>query len=106
MSNFHPSTSTSTSTSTATSSTNFQQIFNNALKEYEKRTKNDLLAHPLAAELQICNSPSEILAVLSKQVHAPSSDDRWTKWLDPTVNVLHTLSDTLGEGVSLVSLML
>jgi hypothetical protein len=107
MSNSHPSTSTSTSTSTATSSTNFQLIFNNALKEYEKRTKNDLLAHPLAAELQDCNSPSAILAVLHQQVQgldqSPSSDDRWTKWLDPTVNVLHTLSDTLAEGVSLVS---
>ena len=101
MSNSHPS----TSTSTATSSTNFQLIFNNALKEYERRTKNDLLAHPLAAELQDCNSPSAILAVLHQQVQglqSPSSDDRWTKWLDPTVNVLHTLSDTLGQGVSLV----
>jgi hypothetical protein len=105
MSNSHPS--TSTSTSTTTSSTNFQLIFNNALKEYERRTKNDLLAHPLAAELQDCNSPGEILSVLHQQVQeldqSPSSDDRWTKWLDPTVNVLHTLSDTLAEGVSLVS---
>jgi hypothetical protein len=25
-----------------------------------------------------------------------------TKWLDPTVKVLYTLSETLGEGVSLV----
>ena len=94
-------------TATATSSSNFQLIFNNALKAYEKRTKNDLLAHPLAAELQNCNSPETILAVLHRQVQgldpSPSGDDRWTKWLDPTVNVLHTLSDTLGEGVSLVS---
>ena len=91
----------------ATSSTNFQLIFNNALKAYEIRTKKDLLAHPLAVELQKCNSPSAILAVLHKQVQgldrSRSSDDRWTKWLDPTVNVLHTLSKTLGEGVSLVS---
>jgi hypothetical protein len=103
MSNSHPS----TSTSTATPSTNFQLIFNNALKEYERRTKKDLLAHPLAAQLQDCNSPSAILTVLRQQVpgldQSSSNDDRWTKWLDPTVNVLHTLSDTLGEGVSLVS---
>jgi hypothetical protein len=101
MSDSHP-----TAIATATSS-NFQLIFNNALKAYERRTKNDLLAHPLAAELQNCNSPSAILAVLHKQVQgldqSRSSDDRWTKWLDPTVNVLHTLSETLGEGVSLVS---
>ena len=93
---------------TATSSSNFQLIFNNALKAYEGRTKKDLLAHPLAAELQNCNSPSAILAVLHQQVQgldqSSSSGERWTKWLDPTVNVLHTLSNTLGEGVSLVSI--
>jgi hypothetical protein len=92
---------------TATSSSNFQLIFNNALKAYEKRTRKDLLAHPLATELQTCNSPSAILAVLHRQVQghdqSRSSDDRWTKWLDPTANVLYTLSETLGEGVSLVS---
>jgi hypothetical protein len=49
MSHYHP---------TASSSSNFQLIINNALKAYEKRTKEDLLAHPLAAQLQACNSPS------------------------------------------------
>ena len=95
-------------TATTSSSSNFELIFNNALKAYEKRTKNDLLAHPLAAELQDCNSPSKILAILHQQVQglgqSLSSDDRWTKWLDPTVNVLCMLSNTLGEGVSLVGL--
>ena len=101
MSNSHPDT-------TASSSSNFQRIFNSALKAYEKNTKNDLLVHPLAAELQDCNSPSKILAVLHQQVQgldqSLSSDDRWTKWLDPTVNVLYMLSGTLGEGTGLVSL--
>jgi hypothetical protein len=32
--------------------------------------------------------------------------DRWTKWLGPTVNVICTLSDGLGEGVGLVILRL
>jgi len=99
MSHSHPT--------TATSSSNFQLIFNNALKAYEKRTRKDLLAHSLAAELQTCNSPSAILAILHRQVQgldqSQSSDDRWTKWLNPTVDVLYTLSGTLGEGVSLVS---
>jgi len=93
---------------TASSSSTFQLVFNNALKAYEKRTKKNLLAHPLAAELQKCNSPGTILSVLHQQVQGldrlQSSDDRWTKWLDPTVNVLHTLSETLGEGISLVCL--
>jgi hypothetical protein len=88
------------------SSPNFQLIFNNALRVYENRTKNDLLAHPLAAQLQACQSPSSILAILRQQVHehdrSQSHDERLTKWLDPTVNVLYAFSATLGEGVGLV----
>jgi hypothetical protein len=91
---------------TSTSSSNFQVIFNNALKAYERRTKKDLLAHPLAAQLQACDSHSSILIVLQQQVQelnqSQSSDERLTKWLDPTVKVLYTFSETLREGVSLV----
>jgi hypothetical protein len=101
MSNSHPIT-------TASSSSNFELIFNNALDAYKKRTKKDLPAHPLIAKFQSCNSPSEVLAVLHRQAQgldqSMSSDDRWSKWLDPTVNVLYMLSETLGEGISLVRL--
>ena len=87
---------------------NFQLILSNALKVYEKQTKNDLLAHPLAAQLQACNSPADILSILQQQVQgldqSRTSNDRWTKCLDPTVSVLYSLSETLGEGVALVSL--
>jgi len=92
----------------AASSPNFQLIINNALKAYEKRTKKDILAHPLASQIQAYNSPGAILAVLHQQAQgldqSESSDDRWTKWLDPIVNVLYALSATLGEGVDLVSI--
>ena len=90
------------------SSPNFQLIFNNALKAYEKRTRSDLLAHPLAAQLQDCDTPSEILAVIHQQVeglhHFQSADERLTRSLNPTVNVLFAFSGALGEGVGLVSL--
>ena len=99
----HPMASSSSS-----SSSNFQLIINNALDTYKKRTKNDLRAHPLASKLESCNTPSAILAVLQQQIQgldqSRSSDDRWTRWLDPTVNVLFALSATLGEGVGLVCL--
>jgi hypothetical protein len=89
------------------SSNNFQLIINNALKAYEKRTKKDLFAHPLASRLQACDSPGAILAILQQQIQGQdqsrSGDDRWTKWLDPTVNILYALSATLGEGAGLVS---
>jgi hypothetical protein len=88
---------------TTSSSPNFQLIFNNALKSYEKSTNSDLLAHPLVAQLQDCNSPSAIVALIHQQVQGlQRDDDRLTKWLDPTVRVLHAFSETLGEGVSLV----
>ena len=88
-----------------TASSNFQLIINNALDNYKKCTKSDLISHPLTAQLQSCNSPSDILAVLHQQVHeldSRSTDERWSKWLDPTVNVIYVLSSTLAAGVSLV----
>jgi hypothetical protein len=89
--------------STDAPSSNVELIINNALKSYEKRTKNNLLAHPLAAQLQTCSSPDAILAILQEQVQgldqSRSGDGRWTKWLDPTVNVLFAFSTTLGAGV-------
>ena len=99
--------SSSTSQVPATSfSSSFQLIFNTALKDYEKKTKRDLLANPLVSQLQACDSPASILAVLQGQVEdmdtAQKSDERLTKWLSPTVNVLLTFSATIGGGVSLV----
>jgi hypothetical protein len=92
---------------TSTSS-NFQLILDNALKAYKKRTKKDLLKHPLADRLQACDSPSSILTVLQEQVQeldeSQRSNERLTKWLDPTVNVLHAFSETLGESIGLVSI--
>ena len=94
---------------TVSSSLNFQLIINNALDEYKKRTKNDLLMHPLAAQLQSCNSPGAILAILQQQVRgldqSRSSDERWSRYLDPTVNVLYTLNEIIGAGVGLVRLI-
>ncbi|KAH8988131.1 hypothetical protein EDB86DRAFT_2057744 [Lactarius hatsudake] len=85
---------------------NFQSIFHASLKAYEKQTKKDLLSHPLAARLQSCNSSAAILAVLQEQVQefeqSRSVDERLTKWLGPTVNVLYAFSATLGEGIGLV----
>ncbi|KAN0127958.1 hypothetical protein V8E53_014212 [Lactarius tabidus] len=80
--------STSTSTSASTSSSNFRSIFKASLKAYEKKTKTDLLTHPLAAQLKACNSPGDILTVL--------------QWLNPTINVLYSFSATIGAGVGLV----
>lgn len=93
---------------TDSSPSNLQEVFDNALQAYEKQTKIDLLALPLAAQLQSCKSPSAILALLREQVHGQDqprdSDERWIKWLYPVVDVLNTLSMALGERISLVCL--
>jgi hypothetical protein len=101
MSHTHP-------TAASSSSPNFQLIINNALDTYKKRTRRDLRTHPLAVQLQTCGSPTAILDVLQEQVQAldqsRGTDERWTKWLDPTINVMYTFSNILGAGVSLVCL--
>ena len=95
------------SASTSIPSSNFQLIFYAAIKAYEKKTKKDLLAHPLAAQLQACNSPSDILAVLQDKLNEFDqlriADERLSQWLNPTINVLYSFSATLGTGVGLVS---
>ena len=103
MSQTHPTTASSSS-----SSSDLQLMINTALNKYKKRTKKDLREHPLAAQLQSCDSPSAIILVLQQQLQGLdqswSADERWTKWMDPTVNVLYTFSSVLGSGVSMVCL--
>ncbi|KAF8260552.1 hypothetical protein EI94DRAFT_889486 [Lactarius quietus] len=89
--------------STSTSSPNFETIFTAALEEYKKQTKKDIASHPLAAELNSCDSPNAVLTVLQTQVQtfgpSESANERWTKLLDPTVTVLYTFSTFLNNAV-------
>lgn len=104
MSQTHPNASSSSSSSSA----NLQLVLNAALEAYEKKTKYKLLTHPLAAQLQSCESSTAILSVLQDIVQQfdrrRSSDERLTSWLNPMVNVLYAFSSTLGQGAGLVSL--
>ena len=91
MSDTHPPVASSSSSS------NFQTLFNNALDTYKERTKKDLRDHPLAKQLQDCQSPDAVLVVLKQQLDlSQSTDERWTKWLDPTIHVLLTFSQAVG----------
>ena len=94
--------------SASSSSSNFQSVLNAALEAYEKKTKSKLLIHPLAAQLQSCDSPSAIVSILQGLIQQfdrrRRSDERLTDWLNPTINVLYAFSSTLGQGVGLVSL--
>ena len=73
------------------------------MKEYKKKTKEDLLEHPLMIQLQTCNSPADIMAILQQFEQWTSGDDELTKLLTSTVNVLYAFSRFFGEGIGLVS---
>ena len=91
----------------AASTFDFRTIFVAALEKYREKTKTDLLTHPLASQLQSCNSSSDILAVLHDKVnefeHSRSRNEKLSNWLNPTINVLYAFSATLGQGIGLVS---
>jgi hypothetical protein len=94
--------------SDASSSSSFQSIFNAALEEYEKKTESKLLTHPLAVQIQSCDSPTAILSVLEGLIqqfdHRRRSDQRLANWLNPTINVLYAFSASISQGIGLVSL--
>jgi hypothetical protein len=96
----------SSTPSASTSRSNLDSIFNSALQAYKKKTGNDITSHPLANELQSCDSLDPILTVLRRQIpsldKSQSDHEGFTKYLKPTVNVLYTFSTVLGEGVGLV----
>jgi hypothetical protein len=94
---------------TATSSNlYYQSIFDNALEAYKKKTNQDLRTHPLLSKLESCHSPDAVLSVLREQIpgfgQSGNTDERFTKWLNPTVNVLYTFSAAIGGGIGLVYL--
>jgi hypothetical protein len=90
----------------STSSINFSTVIAAALEEYKKKTKKDIASHPLAAELKSCQSTDAILAILRAQVQvfdkSQAADEKLTKWLDPTVNVLNAFSAIIGDAAGLV----
>jgi len=98
--------SSSTPGKTSTPSSGFKSIFDAALSEYKKKTGKELLDHPLATEVQRCDSVDAILAIFQGQAEAfqqfRDGDQRLMKWISPVVDVLYTFSDTLGGIAGLV----
>ncbi|KAI9509003.1 hypothetical protein F5148DRAFT_1350100 [Russula earlei] len=90
----------------AASHLNYQTIFNDALESYKEKTGKDLTLDPLFRKLKACHSPGDIIAILREQGPGPSqprgSGNKWTNWLNPTVNVLSAFSATVAGGVGMV----
>jgi hypothetical protein len=86
----------------------FEPLFESALQAYKKKTKITLAEHPLAVQLQSCDSAESITTTLLQGEPQAFSNfqekDRITKSIKTIVSVLTTLSATpsLGDAHGLV----
>src|SRR6266850_2558591 len=94
--------------SQTSSSSSFRSPFDAALRDYAKKTGTYLDDHPLAKELQICDSVDSISTVLRKQAQRfhefRGEDGKVMKPLNSVVHVLYYLfnGSALGEGIGTV----
>ena len=98
---------TNDQTTHSSPSSNFTLIFDIAVKEYQRLTKQDLYNHPFTAALSVYITPDDVLVLIRRLAEAfkPFREDklRLMRSLDPIVEVLLMFSATLREGISLVS---
>jgi uncharacterized protein YwlG (UPF0340 family) len=93
------------------SSSQFQAIFNAALKEYSQKTGKDIVTDPITAKLQCCTSPDAVLNVLQDEAQAfndfrnGNRKVQLMRKLKPTVDILLALSasEVLGNSIGSVS---
>ncbi|KAN0111307.1 hypothetical protein V8E52_008582 [Russula decolorans] len=89
------------------SSSSFQALFGAALQDYEDRTRINLVNHPLAKQLEECDSLDSIIAILREQAKGfckvRGDTGKLMKSVKCSVDVLYILSisTVLGEGVGL-----
>jgi hypothetical protein len=88
-------------------SSTFQALFESALQDYEKQTGIPLADHPLAEQLQNCQSTESVSALLQEQAQAFSTfqgSDKIFKSLKSVVSALSKVSATatLGQAIGMV----
>lgn len=94
--------------SNSESSGSFRFLFETALQRYEEKTGTKLIEHPLAKQLEKCDTLDSITIVLQEQARCfgkfKGDDGKIMKSLKYSVNVLYALSTNtaLGEGIGLV----
>jgi hypothetical protein len=97
----------SSTTSTTTSLSNFRIVINAALDEYTKQTQIDLTQNSFTYKLQQTDSPDDVLELFRERAKEfkeyRDGNRKLINFLKPTVHVLHALSGTLGESITLVS---
>ena len=92
-------------------SSRLQVLFESALKDYEKQTGTKLTEHPLAQQLETCDSIGSITAVIQGQARDlgefKRNEGKVSKSLHRAVSVLYPLSagSVLGDAISVVGLV-
>ena len=92
----------------STSSSSFQSLFIAALQDYGNQTGTKLDEHPIAKQLEKCETVDSITSVLQEQAREfrefRGEDGKVMKSLKSAIHVLYTLSTStaLGEGIGLV----
>ena len=88
-------------------SSHLQVLFEAGLRDYERKTGIALARHPLAEQLQNCDSVDSVTAVLREQMKALNESrgkDKVLKPLKEVVSALHNLSSAakFGQDIGLV----
>jgi len=89
-------------------SSTFRLLFDAALQDYKDKTGNTLTDHPIAKQLESCESVSSITAILQEQSRSfrefRENDGKLMKALNSSVDVLcaPSISSALNETIGLV----
>ena len=90
------------------STVSFEAILNKALADYHKQIGVELHKHPFADELRGRDSPDDVLKLLDDKAKAfkvyRDGNRKLINWLNPVVQVIHTLSGVLAEAASVSSI--
>ena len=89
-------------------SSTFRILFNTALQDYKDKTGNSLTDHPIAKQLETCESVDSIAAILQEQARSfrdfTENEGKLMKALNSSVDVLcaPSISSALNEAIGLV----
>ena len=86
----------------------FRILFDAALQDYKDKTGSTLADHPIAKQLETCESVNSITAILQEQARSfrefTENDGKLMKALNSSVDVLcaPSISSALNEAIGLV----
>jgi hypothetical protein len=90
------------------SSSTFQALFNVALQDYKDKTGNSLIDHPVAKQLETCDSVDSITTILQEQAQSfrefRENDGKVGKALNTSIDILclPSISSVLNEGIGFI----